>query len=151
MPKATREACSCSDHLTTTILPIVTTNIHVRESPASIKRMHEGSLLHTTIKFICKDSLTDVLRVFSVLWCKMTEEDCIHIKHLLSGRLIQLPGYNSHNGKPQLDCNQGNHSVVKTICLWSIAYIYCASAPSLHKRQSIRELQFSYTSPWGDE
>ena len=30
---------SCSDHLTTTILPIVTTNIQVRESLASIKSM----------------------------------------------------------------------------------------------------------------
>ena len=50
----------CSDHLTTTTLLIVTTNIHVRESPVCDKRM---KVPYYNLKYICKDSLSCVLRV----------------------------------------------------------------------------------------
>ena len=61
------QRASCSGHLTTTILLIVTTTMWGNHLLA----LKTWKFLTATLKCICKDSLSDLLRVLSVLWCKM--------------------------------------------------------------------------------
>ena len=83
----------------------------MRESPVCIKDM---KLITATLKCICNDSFTGVLRVVSVLCVVISETGQLLLE---LPYLISIP----HQSKSlclKFVSNQGNHSVVKTTNLF---------------------------------